>query len=126
MQSIRHYIILLFLISGSFIHAQPKKVIFDTDMGPDYDDVGAITLLHTFADQGKAEILATIASTRYEGVAAILNVFNTYFKRPDIPIAVPGNNGLLLKDWQHWTDTLLLNYPHKFNSNKEVMNAVDL
>jgi inosine-uridine nucleoside N-ribohydrolase len=82
--------------------------------------------LHSFSDQGRADILATIASTRYEGVAAVLNVFNTYFKRPDIPIGVPGNNGLLLKDWQHWTDTLLLNYPHKINSNQEVMKAVDL
>jgi hypothetical protein len=28
----------------------PLQVIFDTDFGPDYDDVGAITLLHCFAD----------------------------------------------------------------------------
>jgi hypothetical protein len=31
-------------------------VIFDTDMGPDYDDVGAIALLHAFADSGKASM----------------------------------------------------------------------
>ena len=30
----------------------PMHVIFDTDFGPDYDDVGAITLLHGFADSG--------------------------------------------------------------------------
>ena len=95
-------------------------------MGPDYDDVGAITVLHNFADQGKVNILATIASTRYDGVAAVLNVFNTYFKRPDIPIGVVGNNGLLLKDFQHWTDTVVSRYPHKITSNSEVMKAVDL
>jgi len=107
-------------------NAQPKQVIFDTDMGPDYDDVGAITLLHQFADQGKAEILATIASTQYEGVAAVLNVFNTYFKRPGIPIAVAGSHGLVLKDFQHWTDTVISNYPHKIASNGDVMKAVEL
>jgi pyrimidine-specific ribonucleoside hydrolase len=45
------------------VQNKPLAVIFDPDMGPDYDDVGAITLLHAFADGGKANILATIAST---------------------------------------------------------------
>src|SRR3954469_22583607 len=67
----------------------PVPVIFDSDMGPDYDDAGAITLLHAFADSGYATILATVASTKYEGVAAVFNVFNTWFKRPDILIGVP-------------------------------------
>ena len=101
-------------------------IIFDTDMGPDYDDVGAITLLHAFADQGKINILATIASTRYENVAAVLSVFNTYFHRSDIPIAVPQKNGLLLRDWQHWTDTLVVKYPHSIKNNEEVPEPVEL
>ena len=111
------------------MQAQTHKalpVIFDTDMGPDYDDVGAITLLHAFADSGKAKILATIASTKYEGVAAVLNVFNTYFKKPDIPIGVPKGNALTLKDFQHWTDTLIAKYPHEIKSNDEVSDAVEL
>ncbi|HSB93366.1 MAG TPA: nucleoside hydrolase [Flavitalea sp.] len=118
--------LLLFVFASLFSMAQPKQVIFDTDMGPDYDDVGAITVLHNFADKGKAEILATIASTQYEGVASVLNVLNTYFKRPEIPIAIAGTNGLALKDFQHWSDTLVNNYPHKINSNKDVMKAVEL
>src|SRR6267142_1448138 len=79
---------------------QRIPIIFDTDMGPDYDDVGAITMLHAFADSGKVNILATMASNRYEGVAAVLNVFNTYFKRPDIPIGVPGGNAPDIRDKQ--------------------------
>ena len=63
---------------------KPVAVIFDSDMGPDYDDVGAITVLHAFADSGKINILATMASTKYERVAAVLNVLNTYFKKPAI------------------------------------------
>ena len=66
-----------------------EAVIFDTDMGPDYDDVGAIAMLHAFADEGSANILATIASTKYDGVAEVLDVFNTYFNRPDVPVGVP-------------------------------------
>jgi len=101
-------------------------IIFDSDMGPDYDDVGAITILHALADKGEAKILATMASTKYEGVAGILSVFNTYFKRAGIPVGVPKGNALDLRDWQHWTDTLLAKYPHKIKSNGEAWDAVKL
>jgi hypothetical protein len=58
----------------------PHKVnlILDTDFGPDYDDVGAIAVMHALSDSAKVNILATIASTKYNNVAAALNVFNTY------------------------------------------------
>lgn len=49
------------LSAGPVVVAQkklPPAVIFDTDMGPDYDDVGAIALLHAFADKGKCRIPA--------------------------------------------------------------------
>ena len=103
-----------------------KPVIFDSDMGPDYDDVGAIALLHAYADSGYANILATIASTNYEGVAGVFNVFNTYFGRPGIPIGVPRKNGMNIRDGQHWSDTLLANYPHTIKKNDEVPEAVDV
>src|SRR3954467_2642412 len=102
------YLFLSFFVFFSLIMKaqshKPLPVIFDTDMGPDYDDAGAITLLHAFADSGKATILATVASSKYEGVAAVLNVFNTYFKRPEIPIGVPKGEAVTDKDRQHWTD----------------------
>jgi pyrimidine-specific ribonucleoside hydrolase len=117
------------LLSASVMHAQGKKavpVIFDTDMGPDYDDAGAIALLHAFADEGKAKILATVASTKYEGVAAVINVFNTYFKRPGLPIGVPKGSALTKKDFQHWTDTLISKYPHAIKNNNDVPDAVEV
>jgi inosine-uridine nucleoside N-ribohydrolase len=125
MKNLLSAIIFLLLFSMSEAQAQ-VNVIFDSDMGPDYDDVGAITLLHTFADEGKANILATIASTRYENVAAVFSVFNTYFNRPNIPIAVPKGEALDLRDSQHWTDSIVKNYPHAINTNKDVPDAVAL
>ncbi len=126
---IKHLFLSFFLFSSVAIQAQTNKslpVIFDTDMGPDYDDVGAIALLHALSDMGKAEILATIASTKYEGVAAVLNIFNTYFKESSIPIGVPKGNALTLKDSQHWTDMLIAKYPHTIKNNDEVPDAVEL
>jgi pyrimidine-specific ribonucleoside hydrolase len=127
--------VILFLIAFIYIgnaYAQAYKknkcvsVIFDTDMGPDYDDVGAITLLHYFADHGQAKILATIASTRYPRVAAVLNVINTYFKKPDIPIGIPREDASDQADFQKWSDTLVAKYPHKISSNAEAADAVTL
>lgn len=105
---------------------EPPRIIFDSDMGPDYDDVGAITLLHAFADRGEAEILATVASTKYEGVASVFDVLNTYFSRPDVPVGIPKGEASELKDFQHWTDTLLSRYPHNLKSNQQAEDAVKL
>lgn len=126
----RILVLVLFTIFSCETKAQsttkPVPVIFDSDMGPDYDDVGAIAMLHAFADSGYIDILATIASTRYEGVAAVFNVFNTYFNRQGMPIGVPGNHALTLKDWQHWTDTVIAKYPHAIKNNSEAYNAIEL
>jgi inosine-uridine nucleoside N-ribohydrolase len=116
-------IFLLIALSPAAQNKKTKAIIFDSDMGPDYDDVGAITMLHAFADSGYINILATIASTQYEGIAGVFNVLNTYFNRAGLPIGVPQKNGLKLRDWQHWTDTLLTNYPHAIKTNDEVPEA---
>ena len=34
----------------------PVRIIFDTDMMGDVDDVGTVAVLHALADQGEAEI----------------------------------------------------------------------
>jgi inosine-uridine nucleoside N-ribohydrolase len=111
-------------------HAQksvrPVPIIFDTDIGPDYDDVGAITLLHALADSGQAKILATVASTTYPRAARVLSVFNTYFGRPDLPIGVPKGEAVADADGQHWSDTLVARYPHTVKSNDAAADAVEV
>lgn len=105
---------------------KPVKIIFDTDMGPDYDDVGAIALLHAMADSGKAEILATIASNKQELVAPSINLLNTYFGRKDIPVGAPKNAGVNMGSSQHWADSIVAKYPHTINSTSEVKDAVSV
>jgi inosine-uridine nucleoside N-ribohydrolase len=104
----------------------PMHVIFDTDFGPDYDDVGAITLLHSFADSGFVKILATVASSKHKNAAAAISVFNTYFRRPEIPIGVVRGNAVELGDKQHWTDSVISRYSHKIKSNEEAWDALRL
>lgn len=118
----------VFLYSCANPESEKEKIsiIFDTDIGPDYDDVGAITLLHAFADSGHVNILATVASTKYPAVSRVLDVFNTYFERGDLPIGIPKGEAVEDKDFQHWSDTVVAKYPHSTKSNDEVPDAVKL
>ena len=105
---------------------KPVKIIFDSDMGPDYDDVGALTMLHAFADSGKAEILATMASNRYALVAPCLSVINTFYGRPKIPVGAPKTHGANIGCSQHWTDSLVAHFPHQLKSTSDAQDAVAL
>lgn len=120
-------ILAFFLVLGCHImvHGQ-VKIILDTDMGPDYDDVGALAMVHALVDKGEADLLATMACTNYEGVAKVLEIINTYFGRPQIPIGVARDYGVNLRDWQFWSDTLISRYPHSFKTNNDARDAVDL
>ncbi len=124
------FLLIIVLFSNCKVYSQLHKskvnVIFDSDMGPDYDDAGAIAMLHAYADSGYVKILGTIACTKYENVARVFDVFNTYYNRPDIPIGVPYGKAYYGKDRQNWSDTLILKYPHSVRSNSEVPDAVEL
>ena len=66
--------------------AEPVRIIYDTDMAGDVDDVGALAILHAMADLGEAQILAAGISSRNEHVGPCLDAINTWYGRPDIPI----------------------------------------
>ena len=102
------------------------KIIFDTDLGPDYDDVGALAFLHAMADSGKAEILATVTSNKHELVAPSINVINTYFGRPELPIGAPKTSGVNIGSSQHWADSIVQKYPHTIKSTGDTPDAVDI
>jgi inosine-uridine nucleoside N-ribohydrolase len=126
-------LILLFTFLSSLIPApaynqqrKPVSIIFDTDMGPDYDDIGAITLLHAMADSGECRILATMASNKHPYIAAVLNVMNTYFKRPGIPIGVVRGNAVNIIAGQKWDSILAADYPQTIQSNDQAENALTL
>lgn len=72
---------------------QPVNLILDTDLGPDYDDVGAMTLMHALADSGQVNILAVLSSNKDERVVPCIEVLNNFFNRPDIPIGAPKSEG---------------------------------
>jgi inosine-uridine nucleoside N-ribohydrolase len=104
----------------------PPSIILDTDIGPDYDDVGAMALLHAMADSGECRILATIASNKHPYIAAVLNVINTYYNRPGIPVGVVRSKAVNEPAHDKWDSLLAVNYPHTIRSNDQAEDAVVL
>ena len=110
--------------------SQPVSVIFDTDMSPDYDDVGALAILHAFADKGDAKILATVSSNMYHNAVPCIEIINTYFNRPDIPLGGPRQGPNMVdprfENLEYWPDLLPMKYPHKVQSTAEAPDAVEV
>lgn len=109
--------------------AAVSHVIFDTDMAPDYDDVGALALLHALADFGDTEILATVSSNKYETTVPCIEVINTYFGRPDIPAGCVKGEAHDAGTWHkepRWTDELPARYPHKTAKASDSRDALEV
>ena len=102
----------------------PVSIILDTDIGPDYDDVGAIAVLHALADRGEARPLAVIACNKHELVVPTIDVLNTYFGRPNLPTGVSKGPAVVDGAWQKWPEMLVNTYPHKIRSSADAPDAV--
>lgn len=124
-------ICLFFLLFSVVCNAQNKPVnlIFDTDMAPDYDDVGALAMLHAMADSNEVTILATVASNKCETAVPCIEVINTYFGRPDIPLGAAKGDAPDRSTWHkglRWTDELPARYPHRVKSTSASDDAVEV
>ncbi len=87
--------LVVFTVGAHSSSAAPAKIIFDTDMIGDFDDVGALACLHALADAGECEILATISSTRGNASVGAVEVINHYYGRGDLPVGAPKGMGVI-------------------------------
>lgn len=69
----------------------PVNIIFETDMGNDVDDALALTMLHNYIDQGKVNLLAIGLNKESDGSARYVDILNSYYGHPDIPVGVIHN-----------------------------------
>ncbi len=63
------------------------KIIFDTDIGGDCDDAGALALLHRLCDKGEAELLAVTHCFGGEYFAGCIDAINRFYGR-SVPVGV--------------------------------------
>ena len=64
------------------------RVIFDTDMGNDVDDALALAVLHALESRGECRLLAVTVTKDEPYAAPYVDLVNTFYGRPDIPIGV--------------------------------------
>ncbi|GHT80662.1 hypothetical protein FACS189467_3370 [Bacteroidia bacterium] len=106
----------------------PVSVILDTDMGCDYDDVGALTMLHALADSGEVRILATLVCLKSIGQNIGTDVINHYYGRPDLPLGRPING--MSNDCEgtsaRWLAALDTQFPHRVRTIDDVPDAVEV
>ncbi|MDR2754795.1 MAG: nucleoside hydrolase, partial [Planctomycetaceae bacterium] len=73
------------------VGAEPVRLIFDTDIGNDVDDTMAFAVIHALQNRNECELLAVTTTKDNPYVAPMIAALNTFYGRPEIPIAVVKN-----------------------------------
>jgi len=118
-------------LAVAFAQAEPMKLIFDTDMGNDVDDVMALCMIHALQSRGVVDLLAVTITKDHPQAAAFVDAVNTFYGRPDVPIGVVKGGATpdagkfnLLADAKN--DDGTLRYPHDLMSGSDASEAVGL
>lgn len=77
---------LVLLVLNSLISFSQPKIIFDTDIGGDADDLGAIVMLHNFVKRGDCELLAIMNWSDDKYAVPAIDAINRFYHHPNIPI----------------------------------------
>jgi inosine-uridine nucleoside N-ribohydrolase len=111
--------------------AAPVKLIFDTDMGNDVDDMMALAMIHNLQKRGACELLAVTITKDHPQAAAFVDAVNTLYGYPDTPIGVVRDGAAkeagkfnLLADEKNADGSL--RYPHDLKSGADAPEAVEL
>ena len=69
----------------------PVQMILDSDFGSSTDDLFALMMLHHYIDEGRVDLKGIVVDREGEKNAALVDVFNTYYGHPDVPVALERN-----------------------------------
>ena len=67
---------------------KPINLIMETDIGNDVDDAIAMDLLYKYVDAGKINLLATCINKEGSAPGEFVDILNTWYGHPDIPIGI--------------------------------------
>ena len=121
-------IAILFFVVLRSVHAEPVKLIFDTDIGNDIDDALALATIHALQSRGEAELLAVTITKDHPESAPYVDAINTFYGRGNIPIGIVVDGAT--PDKSRFTGVTLEKvegkfvYPHDLNVGDSVPDAV--
>ena len=120
----------LIFLPLSLTAKEPVKLIFDTDMGNDIDDAMALAMIHSLVSRGECELLAVTVTKDHPQAAPFVDLINTFYGRPDIPIGVVKDG--MAKEQSKYTVLAehrqgdALQYPHDLLQGTDAPDALDL
>ena len=100
------------------------KVIFDTDFGGDADDLGAIAMLHYYADRGDIDLLAITSWSNEKYAVPALAAVNLFYGRPNLPLGVRETD-TWRTEW-NYTKSIADQFPHDPKAVASAAPAVSL
>lgn len=68
--------------------SEQVNVLLDLNIDGDCTNLGALSVLHVYANQNKARILATTACFNSPLATGCIKAINTYYGRPDLPVGI--------------------------------------
>ncbi len=112
--------------------AEPVRLILDTDIGNDVDDALALAMIHALQNRAEVQLLAVTITKDNRYAAPFVDLVNTFYGRPDIPIGV-------VRDGKTKDDAAMLQVPaeerdaagkplysHRLRDGSEAPEAVQL
>ena len=81
-------LVLSFLLAATVYATEPVRIVLDTDLGNDVDDAMALAVVHALQNRNECTLLAITTTKDNQYVAPMIDLLNTFYGRPDIPIAV--------------------------------------
>jgi inosine-uridine nucleoside N-ribohydrolase len=93
-------LVLTLTLTISTYAASPVRFVFDTDLGNDVDDAMALAIIHALQNRNECELLAITTTKDNPCVVPMIDLLNTFYGRPDIPIAVV-KNGMAKEDGKY-------------------------
>lgn len=121
---------LIFTFISFFILLSVKSqaqyhVIFDTDIDSDVDDVEALAMLHTLADQKTIQFRGVIVTSDDPFAPSAVSAINKYFGRARLPIGFLKNQENL-KNHSKYTRQIAEEFPHRLKSHEKAKDATAL
>lgn len=104
--------------------AGPVRIIFDTDITGDVDDVLALAMCHTLADRGACELLGVTISKDNPLSASFVDAQNTFYGRPDLPIGVTRDPAAQKRESRFLKLAGSTDYPHDLLRNNDALEAI--
>ena len=120
-------ILCLLLLGRALLPAAEKpRIIFDTDITGDVDDVLALAMCHVLADRGACELLGVTVSKNNPLTASFVDAQNTFHGRPDLPVGVTKDDKAQHRESKYLKLAESPHYPHDLKRNEDARDAVEL